>query len=83
MAILFGKIQDICSMTPWGKHICIDIHHSVPVYLPGNFIALKATSKRFQKLEECIKANKINIDDELKAHFAQSHAAKEIWAYNK
>eukprot|EP00957_Ditylum_brightwellii_P205358 15343522-Ditylum_brightwellii.AAC.1 len=57
--------------------------HSVAVCLAGNAITLKATSKGFQKLEACIKANRINSDDDLNAYFTQIHAAKMIWAYKK
>ena len=80
---LTGQTQDTCSVTPWRKYIYLDIQHSVTVCLAGNSITLKATSKRFQKLEACIKANRTTSDDDLKAHFAQSHAAKMIWAYKK
>eukprot|EP00957_Ditylum_brightwellii_P088492 6739625-Ditylum_brightwellii.AAC.1 len=61
----------------------MDIQHSAAVRVSRNFTTLKAISKRVRKLEERIKANKINIDDELKSHFAQNHAAKMIWAYEK
>eukprot|EP00957_Ditylum_brightwellii_P024673 1864344-Ditylum_brightwellii.AAC.1 len=80
---LTDQIQDICAITPWGKYIYLDIQHSVAVCLAGNSITLKANSKRFQKFKACIKANRINTDDDLKAHFAQIHAAKMIQTYKK
>eukprot|EP00957_Ditylum_brightwellii_P076028 5779005-Ditylum_brightwellii.AAC.2 len=44
--------------------------HSVAMCLSGNSIILKAIPKRFQKLEDYIKANKISTDHEVKACFA-------------
>eukprot|EP00957_Ditylum_brightwellii_P155516 11837334-Ditylum_brightwellii.AAC.1 len=61
----------------------MDIQHSVAVALAGNSISLKATSVRYKKLEQCIKAERITSDDELKAHFALSHKAKMIWSYSR
>eukprot|EP00957_Ditylum_brightwellii_P064221 4873690-Ditylum_brightwellii.AAC.1 len=61
----------------------MDIQHSVAVALAGNSISLKATSARYKKLEQCIKAERISSDSELKAHFAQSHKAKMIWSYSR
>eukprot|EP00957_Ditylum_brightwellii_P120173 9170301-Ditylum_brightwellii.AAC.1 len=60
MGTLTVQIQDIHAATPWGKYISLDIQHSMAVCLAGNSITLKATSKKFQKLEACIKANRIN-----------------------
>eukprot|EP00957_Ditylum_brightwellii_P123536 9419277-Ditylum_brightwellii.AAC.1 len=36
VATLTGEIQHICSVTTWGKHIYLDIQHSVAVALAGN-----------------------------------------------
>eukprot|EP00957_Ditylum_brightwellii_P163708 12463934-Ditylum_brightwellii.AAC.2 len=71
VATLTGEIQNMCSVTTWGKYICMDIQHSVAVALVSNSISLKATSTRYKKLEQCIKAGRISSDDELRAHFAQ------------
>eukprot|EP00957_Ditylum_brightwellii_P154132 11729881-Ditylum_brightwellii.AAC.1 len=73
VATLTGEIQNICSVTTWGTYIYMDIQHSVAVSLAGNSISLKATSTRYKKLEQCIKAERISSDDELRAHFAQSY----------
>eukprot|EP00957_Ditylum_brightwellii_P156031 11876186-Ditylum_brightwellii.AAC.1 len=80
---LTGEIQNICSVTIWGEYIYMDIQHSVVVALAENSISLKVTSVRYKKLEQCIKGERIFSDDELKAHFAQSHKAKMIWLYSK
>eukprot|EP00957_Ditylum_brightwellii_P101346 7723498-Ditylum_brightwellii.AAC.1 len=61
----------------------MDIEHSVAVALVGNSIPLKATLARYKKLEQCIKAERITSDDELKAHVALSHKAKMIWSYSR
>eukprot|EP00957_Ditylum_brightwellii_P179522 13676181-Ditylum_brightwellii.AAC.1 len=61
----------------------MDIQHSVAVALAGNSTSLKATSVRYKKLEQCIKAEMISSDDDLKAHFALSHKAKMIWSYSR
>jgi len=83
VATLTGEIQHICSVTTWGKYMYMDIQHSVAVALAGNSISLKATSARYKKLEQCIKAERLTSDDDLKAHFALSHKAKMIWSYSK
>eukprot|EP00957_Ditylum_brightwellii_P142605 10865548-Ditylum_brightwellii.AAC.1 len=70
VATLIGEMQSICSVTTWGKYIYMDIQHSVAVARAGNSISLKATSIRYKKLEQCIKAERISSDNELKAHFA-------------
>eukprot|EP00957_Ditylum_brightwellii_P087650 6673752-Ditylum_brightwellii.AAC.1 len=50
--------------------------HSVVIALTGNSVSLKSVSTRYKKLKPCIKSKKISSDDELRAHFAQSHTAK-------
>eukprot|EP00957_Ditylum_brightwellii_P140964 10738612-Ditylum_brightwellii.AAC.1 len=83
VATLTREIQNICFVTTWGKYIYMDIQRSVAVALAGNSISLKATSVRYKKLEQCIKAERISSDDGLKAHFAQSHKTKMIWFYSR
>eukprot|EP00957_Ditylum_brightwellii_P156344 11900459-Ditylum_brightwellii.AAC.1 len=71
VATLTGGIQHICSVTTRGKYMYMDIQHYVAVALAGNSISLKATSVRYEKFDQFIKAERISSDDELKAHFAQ------------
>eukprot|EP00957_Ditylum_brightwellii_P071134 5407058-Ditylum_brightwellii.AAC.1 len=80
---LTGEIKNICSVTTWGKYIYLDIQHSVAVALDGISVSLKSFPSRYKKLEQCIKSKKVSSDDELKAHFAQSHATKMIWSKSK
>eukprot|EP00957_Ditylum_brightwellii_P085712 6521198-Ditylum_brightwellii.AAC.1 len=54
VATLIGEIQNICSITTWGKFIYMDIQHSVAMALAGNSISLKAISTRYKKLQQCI-----------------------------
>eukprot|EP00957_Ditylum_brightwellii_P114858 8758527-Ditylum_brightwellii.AAC.1 len=61
----------------------MDIQHSVAVALAGNSISLKATLAGYKKLEQCIKAERITSDDDLKPHFALSHKAKMIWSCSR
>eukprot|EP00957_Ditylum_brightwellii_P102131 7785745-Ditylum_brightwellii.AAC.1 len=83
VATLTGETQLICSVTKWGKYIYLDIQHSDAVALAGNSVSQQSVSIRYKKLEQCIQSKKISSDDELKAHFAQFHAAKMIWPYSK
>eukprot|EP00957_Ditylum_brightwellii_P145903 11110472-Ditylum_brightwellii.AAC.1 len=46
-------------------------------------VSLKFVSSRYKNHEQYIKSKKISSDDELKAHFAQHHAAKMTWSYSK
>eukprot|EP00957_Ditylum_brightwellii_P072756 5529710-Ditylum_brightwellii.AAC.1 len=50
--------------------------------VPGwKFHYSKGHLQKVSEIRSRHKANKISTDDKLKAHFAQSHAAKMIWAY--
>eukprot|EP00957_Ditylum_brightwellii_P185881 14151792-Ditylum_brightwellii.AAC.1 len=83
VATLTDKIQHICLVTMRGKYIYFDIQHFIAVALDGNSVSLKSVSIRYKNLVQCIKSKKISLDDELKAHFAQSHTAEMIWSYSK
>ena len=78
VATLTGNLQHICSVTPWGKYLYMSIQHSVAVALSGNSIELKKPSRKYMKLVNEITKEKVFTEDELKAHFAQSHATKMV-----